>query len=90
MNREQALRLWLSTLATREIPTGDGPDRDLLGVWDGVGLVASERAALAQALRAPDALGRREALVRATRRVIQFRGFDVDVLSTPAARMRGI
>ena len=90
MNREQALRLWLSTLATREIPTGDGPGRDLLSVWEGVGLVAGERAALAQALRAPDGLARREALVRATRRVIHASGFDVDVLSTPAARMWGI
>jgi hypothetical protein len=90
MTREQARSLWLSTLALPELPPGEGQGPLLQGIWDAAGLAAGDRAGLTQALRGDDALARREALVRATRRLLAAHGYEVDLLTTPAAAMRGI
>jgi hypothetical protein len=90
MDRTQALRLWLGTLE-QGLVGGDAETRGRLeGLWAGCGLDAAEAAAVRASLDAPDELARRERLVRATRGCIRRAGHDPDLLSTPAAGMRGL
>ena len=88
MDRGQALRLWIGTL---ELGL-DGPEtrRRLEDLWIHAGLAAAELEPLRRALAEGDDLVRRENLIRRTRLCIRRAGFDPDLLSTPAAGMRGL
>lgn len=89
MERESAHRLWQSTLAFRLL--GEDAARDLGAVWSDCGVSAAQQERLAAALRSGSGpLERREAVIRETRRLIREAGFDPDLLSTPAAGMRGL
>ncbi len=88
MTREQALRLWVGTLSRKQAPAS--ATAELLSLWAQAGLDDGDRRALAQALREPDDSERRRHLIRQTRRLIIRSGHDVDLLSTPAANMRGL
>jgi len=91
MDREGAHHLWQSTLALGLLPAGPSALRPLRTLWDAAGLTAAaqERLVGAAAEETGD-LERRQRLVRETRGVIHAAGFDPDLLSTPAAGMRGL
>lgn len=90
MDRGQALRLWFGTLGLGADLEGPEARRRLEELWAQAGLGPKDREALAQALAMDGDLARRDALVRRTRLCIRRAGFDPDLLSTPAAGMRGL
>lgn len=87
MNRGQAHALWFSTLA---LGREDVVPARLKPLWSQAGLAAGETEPLAQVLKEPDVDQRRRVLIRKTRMLLQAAGFVPDLLSTPAAQMRGI
>jgi hypothetical protein len=69
---------------------GSETRRRLEDLWAEAGLGSADLEGLRQALAEDGDLARREALIRRTRLCIRRAGFDPDLLSTPAAGMRGI
>lgn len=91
MDREGAHRLWQGTLGLGPL-AADAPSRARLqALWRAAGVPGGEveRLLAALPLEAGD-LERRHRVVRETRRWIRAAGFDPDLLSTPAAGMRGL
>lgn len=89
MDRDQARRLWFHTLELH-LPADDAATRSgLAGLWSAAGTGAIP-ADILEALALPDELDRRRAVVRRTRLHILAAGHDPDLLSTPAAGMRGL
>jgi|GEM_PF-6145002 len=91
MDRERAHRLWQSTLDLRLL--GDAPEafEALRALWRDAGVADVDQARLLKAVSGePGALERRQRVIRETRRLIRDAGFDSDLLSTPAAGMRGL
>ncbi len=87
MNRRQAHDLWFSTLA---LGREDVIPARLKPLWSRAGLLALETEPLTLALKEPDVDERRRLLIQTTRRLLQAAGFVPDLLSTPAAQMRGL
>lgn len=87
MDHQQAHRLWFSTLALGRDDLG--ADR-LQGIWGEAGLTASETRPLAAVLEEADVDERRRRLIQRTRLLLIGAGYTPDLLSTPAARMRGL
>ncbi len=86
MNRAQAHKLWFDTLAL-----GLDLEVSALGrMWQEAGLGGEETAALGVALEQPDRGEARRRLIRKTREVLLEQGWDPDLISTPAAPMRGL
>ena len=90
MDRAQAFRLWFATLELGLPDDAPATRARLQELWSAAGLDGAEREQLLGALGLPDDLGRRGELIRRTRVCIRRAGFDPDLLSTPAAGMRGI
>lgn len=91
MDREQAHRLWQATLALRPLGTQPETFEALGALWRQAGVADADQARLLAALSAEQgSLERRELVVREMRRLIRAAGFEPDLLSTPAAGMRGL
>lgn len=91
MDRERAHSLWQAVLEQREVPERPAEWEPLFSLWRGAGATAADCERLSAALRgATDPLQRRAVLVRQARRLIREAGLDPDLLSTPAAPMRGL
>ena len=91
MDREHAHRLWQSTLALKLVPAGPAALASLQAEWRAAGISQPDQERVLAAVREePGDLERRQRLVRETRTLIRASGFDPDLLSTPAAGMRGL
>ncbi len=88
MSNDAAMRLWFGTVSLREVPASASPA--LQELWRAGGLTETERRVLGATLRLEDDSERRRSLIRATRHLIRQAGYNVDLLSTPAAPMRGL
>lgn len=88
MSNDAAMRLWFGTLSLREVPQTASPV--MLELWRSAGLTEAERRALGATLRLEDDSERRRSLIRTTRHLLHQAGYNVDLLSTPAAPMRGL
>lgn len=87
MTRQQAHTLWFETLA---LGREDLLPNRLKPLWSKVGLAAREAAPLEAVFAEGDVDERRRKLIQQTRLLLRAAGFDPDLLSTPAAQMRGL
>ena len=87
MTRRQAHALWFDTLA---LGREDVLPARLKDLWNKAGLTRHETEGVAGALTESDVDERRRQVIQQTRTVLRLAGFDPDLLSTPAATMRGL